>query len=44
MYVLLINVEPYLEGQGDLVNGFIMGIARVTIWAIGVINLLTKSP
>ena len=34
----------YLEGQGDLVSGFIMGITRVTIWLIGVINLLTKSP
>ena len=38
------NAKPYLEGQGDLVNGLIMGITRVTIWAIGVINLLTKSP
>ena len=34
----------YLEGQGDLVNGLIMGIICVTIWVIGVINLLTKSP
>ena len=34
----------YLEGQGDLVNGLIMGISRVTIWVIGVISLLTKSP
>ena len=33
-----------LKGQGDLVSGSIMGITRVTIWAIGVINLLTKSP
>ena len=34
----------YLEGQGDLVSGLIMGIIGVTIWAIGVANLLTKSP
>ena len=34
----------YLEGQGDLVSGLIMGIIRVTIWVIGVITLLTKSP
>ena len=35
---------PYLEGQGDLVSRLIMGITRVTIWVIGVINLLTKFP
>ena len=35
--------KPYLEGHGDLVNGLIMGIIRVTIWIIGVINPLTKS-
>ena len=34
----------YLEGQGDLVSRFIMGIVRVTIGVIGVIHLLTKSP
>ena len=35
----------YLEGQGDLVSGLIMGIKGVTIWVIiGVITLLTKSP
>ena len=34
---------PYLEGQGDLVSNLRMGIIRVTIWVIGVINLLTKS-
>ena len=34
----------YLEGQGDLVNGSIIGISRITIWVIGVVNLLTKSP
>ena len=36
--------EYYLEGHGDLVNGLIMGIIGVSIWLIGVINLLTKSP
>ena len=34
----------YLEGQGDLVSRLIMGISKVIIWAMGVINLLTKSP
>ena len=34
----------YLEGQGDLVSRLIMGIIKGTIWVIGVINLLTKSP
>ena len=34
----------YLEGQGDLVSRLIMQMARVTIWVIGVVNLLTKSP
>ena len=33
-----------LEGQGDLVNRLIIGVTRVTIWVIGVTNLLTKSP
>ena len=33
-----------LEAQGDLVSRLIMGITRVTIGFIGVINLLTKSP
>ena len=28
---------------GDLVTGLITGIIRVTIWDIGVINLLTRS-
>ena len=36
--------KPYLEGQGDLVSRLIRGITGVTIWVIGVINLLTKSP
>ena len=34
----------YLEGQGDLVTRLIMGINGLTIWVIGVITLLTKSP
>ena len=33
-----------MEGQGDLVSGLIMGVSRVTIWVLEVINLLTKSP
>ena len=33
-----------LEGQGDLISRLIMGIIRVTIWVIVVINLLTKFP
>ena len=36
--------EAYLEGLGDLVSRLIMEIIGVTIWVIGVINLLTKSP
>ena len=36
--------EEYLEGHGDLVRGLIIKITRVTIWVIGVIGLLTKSP
>ena len=31
----------YLEGQGDLVSGLVMGTTTVVI---GIINLLTKSP
>ena len=34
----------YLEGHGDLVGRFIMGIIGVILWVIGVINLLTKFP
>ena len=34
----------YLKGQGDLVSRFTMGITRLTIWVMSVINLLTKSP
>ena len=36
--------QYYLEGQGDLVSRLIMGRSRVTIWVLGVMNLLTKSP
>ena len=40
--------DPLVVGckgiQGDLVSRLIMGINGVTIWVIGVINLLTKSP
>ena len=32
-----------MERQGDLVSRLIVGIVRVTIWVIGIINLLTKS-
>ena len=38
------NTQQYLEVQGDLVSGLIMGIIRVTIWVSGVINLLILSP
>ena len=34
----------YLEGHGDLVSRLVRGITGVTIWVIGGINLLTKSP
>ena len=30
--------------QGDLANGLIMGRTRVTMWVMGVISLLSKSP
>ena len=33
-----------LGGQGDLVSGLMVEITRVTIWAIEVINLLTRAP
>ena len=38
------SLNSYLEGQGDLVSGFIAGISRVSTWVTGVINLLTKFP
>ena len=33
----------YLEGKGDLVGWFRMGITRAAIWLIGVIRILTES-
>ena len=36
--------KRHLEGQGNLVRRLIKGITRVTIWVIGVLNLLTRSP
>ena len=33
-----------VQGQGDLVTRLISMIIWVTIWVIGVTNLLTKSP
>ena len=33
-----------MEGRADLVTRLIVGIIGVTIWIIGAINLLTKSP
>ena len=38
------HCRGYLEGQGDLVSRLVMGIIRVTIWVIRVLNPLTKSP
>ena len=40
----LMFLSDCLGGQGDLVSRLIMGINGVTIWVIGVMNLLTKSP
>ena len=34
----------YLEGYGDLVSRLIVRIARVSIWGLGIISPLTKSP
>ena len=42
-YSLNSEYPPYLEGQGDSVSRLIREISRITIWAVGVINLLTKS-
>ena len=36
-------IEPYLEGQGDLVSRLIMGMIGVSKWLIGVISILTRS-
>ena len=41
---LIVSKRAFLEGHWDLVSRVIMGIIGVTIWVIGVINLLTKSP
>ena len=37
-----IGLGAYLEDQGDLVGRLTMGTIGVTIWDIGVTNLLTK--
>ena len=42
--VLGLGFWVYLEGQGDLATRLVVGIIGVTIWVIGVINLLTQSP
>ena len=34
----------YLEGHEDLVSRLKVRITMVTVWVVGVINLLTKSP
>ena len=34
----------YLEGHGDLVSRFKIGMFWAITWLIGIINLLTKSP
>ena len=39
-----LGFRDYLEGQGDLVSRLRMGIIGVTIWVIGVIIPLAKSP
>ena len=38
-----VGLTACLEGQGDLVSVFIMGITRVTIRVMGVIRLLIQS-
>ena len=35
---------PYLEGKGGSVSRLIIGIIKVSIWVIGVVDLLTKFP
>ena len=42
--LVVVVVDAVLGGSGDLVTRLIRGITRVTIWVIGVIKLLTKSP
>ena len=39
-----LNPKLHLEGQGDLVSTLTMGLIGVTIWVMGVLNPLTKSP
>ena len=39
---LFVYLDPYLEGQGDLVSRFIMGIIGVTLWFTCVINHLLR--
>ena len=39
-----VHWNTYLDGQGDLASGLIMGIIKVTMWVLRVINLITKSP
>ena len=34
----------YLEGQGDLVSRFIMGIIGVTLWVMGFLTFLLSPP
>ena len=41
---LELGFRVYLGGQGDFVSRLMIGINEVTIWVVGVINLLTKSP
>ena len=36
--------DPYLEGQGDLVNRSMNPISHIVTPIIAIINLLTKSP
>ena len=42
LHLILINY--YLEGQKQLVSRVKMAIFGATIWVIGVISILTKSP
>ena len=39
----MLRVMGTIISQGNLISR-LMGMIRVTIWVIGVINLLTKSP
>ena len=38
------RTHALLGGSGDLVTRLIMGKIGLTLWVIGVIHLLTKSP